>query len=105
MANTFKIDSIATRPCSAAIIKRQITVGVLMSCGARDFVDLGDGLRFTIGPTQAHRKLTIKLNAEDLYAIERIRRPRGKIEYVSEAFIDDVPAENLAETVLHYGDV
>jgi hypothetical protein len=40
-----------------------------------------------------------------IYAIERIRRPRGKIEYISEAFIDDIPAENLAETVLHYGDV
>jgi len=99
------MDSVSSRKCSAAIIKQQIGVGVLMSCGARDFLDLGDGLRFTVGPTAAHRKLTIKLTWEDLYAIERIRRPRGQVEYISEAFTDGVPAENLAETVLHYGDV
>jgi len=98
-------DSVVTRKCSATEIKRQIGVRVLMSCGARDFVDTGDGLRFAVGLGQRRMKIIIKLAANDTYVVERIRLPRGKVEYVSEAYMEDIYAENLPEVVLRLGDV
>ena len=97
--------SIATRKCSAKEIMRQIGPMTLGSCGAREFVDLGDGLRFKVGLGQRRMQIIIKLAADDTYVVERIRLPRGKFEYVSEAWAEDIYAENLPGVVRRLGDV
>jgi len=104
-STVIRTNEMATRPCSAQIILRDhIGNGVLMSCGAHGFVSLGDGVQFSIGPTGKHRKLVIKLGADDLYAVERVRIGRD-FTVVSEAFEDGIFCDMLAERVLELGDV
>lgn len=96
---------IATRPSDAQTLLVQIGRGVLMSVGAHDIVDLGDGIQFALGG-RGKRKLVIKLAADDTYTLERVRllgAPSFGAE--SEATAEDIYAENLAEVVLRMGDV
>ncbi len=100
-----RTDTIATSACSPQEIQRQIGIRVLMSCGARDFEYLRDGLRFKVGLGQRRMKIVIKYQPNDLYAVERIRLPRNKFEYISEDFVEDMFAEDLPRIVLRLGDV
>lgn len=95
----------ATQPSDARVLLKQIGSGVMMSVGAHQVVDLGDGIQFAIGGS-AKRKLVIKLAANDTYTIERVRLLRApSFGVVSEALAEDIYAENLAEVVLRLGDV
>ena len=92
----------ATRPCSVAELLAQIGPGVLMSIGARQVVDLGDGVQMAV--SRGGRKLVIKLAANDTYTIERVRLIRGT-SVISEACTQDVYAEDLPAIVRRLGDV
>jgi len=95
---TIHTDGIATREADARIILRQIGNMGLMSVGARDIVNLGCGVRFTVGRGRS-RKLVVKLAANDTYAVEVVR-VRRDFTAVSEFAAFDVHCEELTETVL-----
>lgn len=83
-----------------------ITRGVLMSCGARDFVrDDSQGLlMFRVGPGRVLTKIIVKLMPSDLYAVERGHLDRATMAWMPDEQEFDVYADMLAETVLRLGD-
>lgn len=85
----------------ATTIKRQLDTGVLMSCGARDFMIDGNGLTFKVGSGNK-RRMVIHLNGKDLYDVTRYTMKGGKIDTTQRA---DVPVENLNMVVRELGDV
>ena len=90
----------ATRECSAkTLLRDHIGQRVLDTINADRILDLGDGVHFFIGPKGTRRKLVVKLGADDLYAVERVRLDPG-YTVVSEAFEDGVYCDMLAERVL-----
>ena len=95
----------ATRECSAqTLLHDHIGGRVLDAIRADRIVDLGDGVHFFIGPKGTRRKLVVKLGADDLYAIERVRMDPD-YTVASEAFEDGVYCDMLAERVLALGTV
>ena len=93
----------ATRECSAAtLLYDHIGRKTLDAIRAKGIVDLGDGVHFFIGQRGTRRKLVVKLGADDLYAVERVRLDPDYI-VVSEAFEDGVYCDMLAERVLALG--
>lgn len=95
-------DTMATRPASAKVILDQIGPRVLMSIGARDTLDLGDGVQMAV--SRGRRKLIIKLAANNTYTLERVRL-RDDFSVVSEALSENIHADNLPAAALWLGDV
>lgn len=92
-----------TNPEIAATILRQFPIMFRM-LGARDVVDLGSGIHFTIptSPRQRIRKLRITLAADDTYTVEgftskalRTGEPTFTLEGVN---VENVPSVIQAET-------
>lgn len=78
-----------------------------MELGARDAVtdDRNGTLTFRVGPGRPHRRIMVKLRADDTYAIElgRLAKHRGLPEWHSEATsgVDQgIYAEDLAQAVI-----
>lgn len=103
------------RPADAAVTRQQIGGGVLMACGARDFVkdDANGLLMFRVGPGgRKVRKILVRLRPNDTYAVEygyadmrpsRLSDPTwGQWQTVEQAH--HVHAEDLAATVRRLGD-
>ncbi len=107
------VRDLSGRPASGQVTRQQIGAGVLMSCGARDFVkdDPNGLLMFKVGPTgrKRLRKLLVRLMPDDTYTVEY-----GTTS--TDPFSDDfyewrvveqetgVYADQLAATVRRLGD-
>ena len=91
----------ATRPADARTILRQIGDTTLQGLGARQMVDRGDGLHFTVGRSVGRtlRKVVILLAADDTYTVEAMKFDRRTFESTTTYEIDDVYAESLALVV------
>lgn len=100
------VSTMTGRQADARTTRNQITPGVLMSCGARDFVsDNANGLlMFRVGSGRVLRKVLVRLLPHDLYAVEVGRMDRRTFEWIVEDQRFDVPAESLARAVLELGD-
>lgn len=94
-----KTSDLATRPADARTICEQIGVGGLMAVGARDIVDLGDGIHFFVGRGRS-RKIVVKLAANDTYAVELVRFNRADFTFTSEAFVELVYADLLQDVIV-----
>ena len=84
----------------ANIIKDQIGIMVCLSLGAREYLALEDGLRFTAG---RNRKIEITLVC-DLYNIRVIRPVRGTYEWVEIASAERVYCDQLRDVLLDLAD-
>ncbi|MDA8332481.1 MAG: hypothetical protein M0027_15005 [Candidatus Dormibacteraeota bacterium] len=91
----------ATRPADARTILRQIGDATLQNLGARQMVDRGDGLHFTVGRSAGRtlRKVVILLAADDTYTVEALKFDRRTFESTTTYEIGDVYAESLALVV------
>ncbi len=78
-------------------IKRQLQIGILMSCGARNFVGTQDGLIFNVGPGNKN-KIVIRLDPSDTYTVA-YHYGFTKVEEV-----DDVYVDSLNTVVRRLGD-
>lgn len=101
-STTIVTNEIATRSADSRQILQAISPMDLMGCGARDFVGLPDGIHFAV--SRGKRKLVIKLQANDLFCVERVRMTRD-FTCISEAVAHDVHVENLSGVVVELGDV
>lgn len=99
---TIHTDGIVTRDADARTILSQIGNMTLMSLGARDIVDLGCGIRFTVGRGKS-RKVVVKLAANDTYSVEFVRIKQN-FTAVSEFFAEDIYCDQLAEVLLVAAD-
>ena len=103
------------RHADAAVTRSQIGMGVLMSCGARDFVkdDANGLLMFRVGPNgKRNCKVLVRLMGDDTYSVEygwTDFRPSmlgsgswGVWQPVER--VDGVYAESLPATVRRLGD-
>jgi hypothetical protein len=90
----------------AATAWAQISIGVKMSCGARNVISGPHFLMFEVGRRTA-RKLTkvgITLDPSDTYTVERIVIDRKTYESKVEASVSGVYCDNLSAVVLDLGD-
>lgn len=72
-ADTVSIAHVSGRRADAATTRAQIGTGVLMSCGARDFVkdDANGLLMFRVGPNGKRVcKVLVRLMGDDTYTVE-----------------------------------
>ena len=90
----------------AATAWSQISIGVKMSCGARNAVSAPTYLMFEVGRRTARRivKVAITLDPEDTYSVERIVIDRKTFESKVEASVSSVYRDNLSAVVLDLGD-
>lgn len=91
-------NNMVTRRCDARTILRQIGPMTLMACGARNYVDLGDGVHFNVLTGRSH-KIVVKLAANDTYTVERVRLRNYTVESVEHA--TDVYCDQLSDVVYH----
>lgn len=94
------IMEIKGRDADAKLILAQIGNSELNNVGARDIVDLGDGVMFRIGIGNPPYKAIIKLNASDTYDIE-IGYTRN-FDWTITYQVSDIYADQLGE-ILRYG--
>jgi hypothetical protein len=93
----------------AETIRTQITVGVLMSCGAREFMQLNPegesfgGLAFRVGPAGKVCKILVTLAASDTYTVHYFAMTRGG-KVTANEFVRGVYAEQLPATIRKVGD-
>jgi hypothetical protein len=96
----------------AETIRTQITVGVLMSCGAREFVALDaiksvdgreGGLMFRVGPSGKVCKVLVSLTWMDTYEVRYFAMTRGGKVTADEVTVCAY-AEQLPATVRKMGD-
>ena len=90
-------NEIATREADAQTILEQIGRPALWAIGAKNIVNLGDGIHFNISPS---RKIVVKLAANDTYAVETVRMNRRDYSLTSEYFAEMVYADQLQDVVL-----
>lgn len=95
--NDLQTNLIATRPCDATTILRQIGTLTLMACGARRYLDLGDGVHFNVGAGN-RTKIVVKLAADDTYAVEHVKMTRD-LSARSLEYADSVYCDQLADVV------
>jgi hypothetical protein len=88
----------------ADTIREQITTGVLMSCGARDFALLARGLSFRVGPAGKLCKVLVELNGNDLYDVRYVSLNRRTYAVTCDERIGGVSAASLAGVVCGLGD-
>lgn len=86
----------------ANVIKRQIGVVALMSCGAHDFVAIEDGLRFKVGGRR--RWCQVVLEPSDTYYVHVFRLKGAALETVSEYGQGGIYADQLAEIIRKEAD-
>src|SRR5262245_14164778 len=98
MNETIHTNEIATRPASAQELLGQIGRWTLAEIGARDIIDLGDGVHFFFGRGRS-RKLVVKLAANDTYAVEIVRFNRADFTFSSERFFEGVYGDQLGELI------
>jgi hypothetical protein len=91
----------ATRPADARTILRQIGDATLQDTEARQIVDRGDGVHFTVGSAGGVmlRWVVILLAADDTYTVEAGKFNRRTFQATTTYEIDDVYAESLALVV------
>lgn len=97
------MDSITTTPGQPAdpdVIRRQLSLGVQINLGAREWLGHTDGVQFRIGAGRPNRKVIIKLNGDDLYDIEIGHIKRRALEWVIDYQALGVDAANLGETLI-----
>lgn len=82
----------------ASTIKDQIGGMVLGACGAREYLDLGNGLRFRFGGGNPNRKCSVTLNALDLYDIE-VGHIKRDLSWVVDNTMTSVYADQLPEVI------
>jgi hypothetical protein len=96
----------------AETIRTQITVGVLMSCGAREFVALDadksvdgreGGLAFRVGPSGKVCKIVVALDTDDTYTVRYYAVTRGG-KVTADERMSGIQADSLAVTVRYMGD-
>lgn len=95
-----------TRPADARVTLAQIGRGVLMSCGARDFVsdDPNGTVMFRVGPTRKVAKVIVTLLADDTYRAEFGYMHRKTLEWITVEVETGIYADQLAATVRRLGD-
>ena len=86
-----------TREADAQTILEQIGRGALWAVGAKNVVDLGDGVHFNISPS---RKIVVKLHVRDTYVVETVKINRRDFTFSSEFLAEDVYADQLQDVVL-----
>lgn len=92
-----------TRDADAQTILNQIGAGARMNLGAREYVDLGDGIRFTIG-RGSRRKVEIQLASDDTYSARIVRMKNVTYQPVTEWSQDNLYAEDLSEALIRAHD-
>ena len=104
-STTIHTNEITTRECDAQTLIAQITKGILMSLGARDIVNLGDGIQFVAGGGRGNprRKVIVKLQSNDLFCAEIVKINRD-FTFVSEAVETDLFFDMLPEALLRMAD-
>jgi len=85
-------DTLPTRTADANTIWKQIGIMNLMAVGARNVVDLGDGIRFTV--LRGRHVIVVKLTPMDLYAVEFATKAGRSIE-----FVDGLYGDQLADVI------
>lgn len=72
-----------------------------MACGARDFVNLGDGIQFVVGggPGQPRQKIIVKLAANDTYAVEH--GSFRNLEWRTLGFHEGIYCDQLSDVIYH----
>lgn len=100
---TIQTNEIVTRPADAGEIVAQIGRGALFAVGARQIVNLGDGIHFNVGRGKS-RKVVVKLAANDTYAVEAVRMTRD-YRFISEHFEELIYADQLQDAVLRAAGV
>ena len=93
--------NIATRAAGARTILRQIGDATLQSLGARQIVDRGNGIHFSVGRSAGRtlRKVVVLLAADDTYTVEAMKFDRWTFGTTTTYEIGDVYAESLALVV------
>jgi hypothetical protein len=94
---TIHTNEIATREADASTILEQIGRPALWAIGARNIVDLGDGVHFNVKPSL---KVVVKLAANDTYSVEAVRINRRDWTFTSERFEELIYADQLQDAVL-----
>jgi hypothetical protein len=74
----------------ANIIRQQLSTGILMSCGARNFMSLDNGLGFLVGRGN-NNVLKIILNGGDTYDISLYKKG-VKVKEVTDVYVDNLNA-------------
>jgi len=85
-------------------LRQQIGIGVLMSCGARDWVLDGDAVMFRVGPGRKLRKLIITLDPMDTYTVRFVEMNRKTYEIVADETVEGVGDHNIGAVVRRMGD-
>lgn len=95
-----------TSPADARVTIAQIGRGVLMSCGARDFVrdDANGTLMFRVGPGRKVSKVIVSLMADDTYRVEYGFMNRRTLAWITVDVETGIYADQLAATVRRLGD-
>lgn len=90
-----------TRPADARTILAQIGGMTLAELGARDVVNLGDGVHFTVKRTSRYiTKARVRLLANDTYLVEIIRCDRKTFDHDVTYSADGVYADSLSTVIL-----
>lgn len=83
----------------------QIGKGILMSCGARDFVGGPDSLMFRVGSARNKiEKVIVKLGQDDTYTVRYVAMRAGICEILAEESIEMVYEDSLSAIVRKMGD-
>jgi len=88
----------------AKLLLAQIGTGVLMSCGARDFVRDVNQLMFRVGPKSKLAKVIITLNGRDTYDVRYVELSRKTYEPVVDEVEEDIYNDSLPAVVRRMGD-
>lgn len=90
-----------TRPCDAKVLLAQVGRFTLASIGARDLVNLGDGIMLRYGTGRRHTKLIITLAADDTYTVRNVRLAgRYKTDVVELGTVTGIYADALSDFVI-----
>ena len=88
-----------TRKADAGTILKQIGGNALAEVGARNFLNLGDGLQMQVGHGSALRKVLVKLSADDTYIVQAVKFNRRTFKMTWTYDMTDVYCEALAQVV------
>lgn len=87
----------------ADTLLKQIGMGVLMTCGARDFVIDGKQLLFRVGPKNKLAKVIVTLTPRDEYTVRYVEMSRKTYEVLVDE-TEDANDINVSAVVRRLGD-
>lgn len=93
-------------PVDHDLIWRQITMPILLSCGARDFVNTENGVQFRVGQNRRIlEKVIVSYDAGlDLYVVQYVAMKRSDYSTIAEEETPMVYAWQLPKIVRQMGD-